>query len=544
MYSKHFNLDENPFSIAPDPRYLYMSEKHREALAHLLYGLETDGGFVLLTGEVGTGKTTVCRCLLEQLPENITIALVLNPKLTSLELLATICDELGIDYSPDQTTNKTLVDKINRYLLEKHAEGRKTVLIIDEAQNLEIEVLEQLRLLTNLETNQRKLLQVIILGQPELRDILAKPEMRQLAQRITARFHLGPLHRNEVGPYISHRLAVAGHRKKLFSDRVIGKIYEMTGGIPRLINVLCDRCLLGTYVQGREIVNSPTLKQAGKEVFGKEKKPLFTARPTLLWLGVIATVCAAAILLNYERLIPMNGDGDNTSQNIVGESPNATDDPVKTKESSLRPEQAPSMASGTVELVWPDEIPRSASLTLGYRELFSRWGKTYAEESELPICLQAREQGLDCLHRKGSLGGLSHLDRPALLKMVDRNGAEFFAPLVKLGNDQATFIINGEERSVPAAVLDRQWFGAHTILWQPPPEFDEVLRTDSESASSWLREKLALITGEDLADRELLPVIRAYQSREGLIADGIVGPETIIHINSSTGNPGPRLKGN
>ncbi|MBD3647414.1 MAG: AAA family ATPase, partial [Pseudomonadales bacterium] len=203
MYDQYFGLKESPFSIAPNPRYLYMSERHREALAHLLYGIRTDGGFILLTGEVGTGKTTVCRCLLEQLPDNVDTAFVLNPKLTADELLATICDDLGIDY-PDNVTIKGLVDRLNDFLLSSLEADRRTVLIIDEAQNLSADVLEQLRLLTNLETNQRKLLQIILLGQPELLELLSQPELRQLSQRITARFHLDALNREEVAEYIEH----------------------------------------------------------------------------------------------------------------------------------------------------------------------------------------------------------------------------------------------------------------------------------------------------------------------------------------------------
>ncbi len=249
MYYEYFGLKESPFSIAPDPRYLYMSEQHREALAHLVYGFSSDGGFVLLTGEVGTGKTTVCRCLLDQVPENSAIAFILNPKLTVEELLATVCDEFGIMYQ-ENSSIKIFIDLINNFLFESHAQGRKTVLIIDEAQNLSSDVLEQLRLLTNLETSHQKLLQIILLGQPELRDKLAQPELRQLSQRIIARYHLGSLSRREIGAYLSHRLAVAGSRDQLFPEGTINHLYKLTGGVPRLINVICDRSLLGSYTRG------------------------------------------------------------------------------------------------------------------------------------------------------------------------------------------------------------------------------------------------------------------------------------------------------
>jgi len=271
MYKDYFGLKDLPFSIAPDPRYLYMSNQHRDALAHLLYGINSDSGFILLTGEVGTGKTTVCRCLLEQVPPDCDIAFILNPKVTTVELLASVCDEFRIAYPAGNDSIKVFTDAINAFLLAAHAKGRRTVLIIEEAQNLGPDVLEQIRLLTNLETNQKKLLQIIMLGQPELRDMLARDELRQLSQRITARYHLGPLLSGEVAAYISHRLAVAGVRGKLFPDAVISRIHILSKGIPRLINLLCDRALLGTYAQGREEVDSPTLIKASCEVFGEDR---------------------------------------------------------------------------------------------------------------------------------------------------------------------------------------------------------------------------------------------------------------------------------
>ncbi|MEK7238447.1 MAG: AAA family ATPase, partial [Nitrospirota bacterium] len=250
MYKEFFGFVEMPFSIAPDPRYLYMSEQHREALAHLIYGFKSDGGLVLLTGEIGTGKTTVCRCLLEQTHENSVIAFIINPKLTVAELLATICDEFGIKYPEGNASIKVFVDLINMFLLDAHAKGYKCLLIIDEAQNLSADVLEQLRLLTNLETNQHKLLQIILLGQPELRDKLSQPELRQLAQRIIARYHLGPLSKKDVAAYVTHRLSIAGVRNELFPASTINTLFRLSKGVPRLINVLCDRALLGTFVQG------------------------------------------------------------------------------------------------------------------------------------------------------------------------------------------------------------------------------------------------------------------------------------------------------
>ncbi len=266
MYLKHFNLAETPFSIAPNPRYLYLSQRHQEALAHLLYGIHGDGGFVLLTGAIGAGKTTVCRCLLEQIPDNCDVAYIFNPKLSVTELLSTICHEFGIDCPADNTSIKIFVDHINAHLLDAHARGRNSVLIIDEAQNLAPDVLEQMRLLTNLETERRKLLQIILIGQPELAALLERPGLSQLAQRIVARYHLDPLDKAEIAAYVQHRLAVSGTQRQLIPAALAGLLHRLSGGVPRIINVLCDRALLGAFTQGKDKVDRATLLQAAREV--------------------------------------------------------------------------------------------------------------------------------------------------------------------------------------------------------------------------------------------------------------------------------------
>ena len=301
MYYHYFGLKEAPFSIAVNPRYLFMSARHRDALAHLLYGVGVGGGFILLTGEVGTGKTTVNRCLLEQLPDNTDIALILNPALNAVELLATVCDELGISYFEGEQSLKILTDKLHRFLLNNHANGRNTVLLIDEAQHLQFEVLEQIRLLTNLETNTKKLLQIILVGQPELRTLLNKPELRQLAQRITARYQLKPLNLAETQDYIRHRLQVAGlpASQQLFGRGVVKGLYKVSRGIPRIINVLCDRMLLGTYGQNKTIVDKAMLKQATLEVMGEEDD-IALHQPTPYKLPITAAVITIAGLLWWQ----------------------------------------------------------------------------------------------------------------------------------------------------------------------------------------------------------------------------------------------------
>ena len=295
MYLEFFGLHEKPFSIAPDPRYLYMTEQHREAMAHLMFGIGDEGGFILLTGEIGTGKTTICRGLLNELPDDVDIAFVINPRLSATEMLQSVCDDLGIDYA-DGDSLKVLVDSLNAFLLESYARGRNTILIIDEAQNLTDEVLEQLRLLTNLETSEKKLLQLILLGQPELNDKLARPALRQLAQRVTARFHLNPLSYAEMVEYVKHRLHVAGFRGDIFSRPALKHIYARSGGVPRLINVICDRALLGAYTSGQLTVEYPLVATACNEVLqvlpgsGRLSSLVSSGSKTWLWTTMLVVL--------------------------------------------------------------------------------------------------------------------------------------------------------------------------------------------------------------------------------------------------------------
>lgn len=284
MYTRYFGLTEKPFAISPNPRFLYMSELHREALAHLLYGLNGEGCIILFTGGVGTGKTTVCRCLVEQLPETTDIALILNPKLTISDLLKTICEELGIGIFEKEPTNKDYIDGLNSYLLDAHAKGRNTAVIIDEAQNLDIEVLEQLRLLTNLETDTQKLLQIVLIGQPELRDILKVPALSQVSQRITTRYHLESLQAEDVSVYIQHRISVAGGdpRTLALSDKVVRLINRHSAGIPRLINIICDRALLGAYAENKAYIDTAIVKKAIREVTAPDSKNSSIRRKVVL----------------------------------------------------------------------------------------------------------------------------------------------------------------------------------------------------------------------------------------------------------------------
>jgi general secretion pathway protein A len=602
MYRKYFGLKETPFSIAPDPRYLYMSDQHREALAHLLYGVESDGGFVLLTGEVGTGKTTVCRCLLEQMPANCDVAFIFNPKLTVRELLSTICDELRIKYPQGTGSIKVFIDLINAYLLDAHAKGRKAVLIIDEAQRLSLEVLEQIRLLTNLETNQRKLLQVILLGQPELKAMLARPNLRQLSQRIIARYHLGPLSKREMGAYVSHRLAIAGLNGQVFPDSTLAELYRLSGGIPRLINVLCDRALLGTYAQGRRSVNKWTLKRAAREVFGEMGRRTHVAdRAYVLVLAVLVVIGTSLLLLvnhgnlgqelavpepaavvgheseaanMHRRPIPAEIK-DSASDSQTTQTENQEPVPWASLErASLVASTPPSTipASLSIEEVSKEPKPVSVSennpeparLTLyekfteearlrspilANQVLLKLWGVNYQPDSGDSACQQAEAKGLRCLEGKGDLDELRKLNLPAVLKLVSPQGQSFHVTLKALQWEAATLGLGSE--TAPAALdeLASLWKGEYTLLWRPPPQYESNLREgDGGPAVKWLESKLRSVQGkavplrkDPVLDAVLVERVKKYQLSKGLKPDGVVGPRTLILLSTDASGKMPLL---
>ncbi len=548
MYNEYFGFQEPPFAIAPDPRYLYMSEAHREALAHLLYGVNSDGGFVLLTGEVGTGKTTVCRCLLEQLPEDVEIAFVINPKLTSAELLGTICDDLGIAYPQGNTSIKVFVDRINAYLLDAHGRGRKTVLIIDEAQNLSVDVLEQLRLLTNLETNQRKLLQIILLGQPELQQILEQPDLRQLAQRITARFHLGALSKQDVSTYIGHRLAVAGLSSPLFPAETIDRLYRLTGGVPRLINVLCDRALLGTYVQGKGWVDRKTLERAAREVCG-DPEALRPRRAARWWVLASLALIAGGIALWTAHFRP---ELLNAALNVSTPASTLSD----TEPASARPvADSTGIVAAVVPLQpldWPADQPIETSKVEAYQALFHAWGIDYRPDEDGNACQHAEELGLRCLFKRGSLGSLRLLNRPAVLKLLNAPGEEFYATLMALGGDRATFAVGKGTRQVSLKELETRWLGEFALLWKVPAGHrdeihpgergPEVARLDGLLAR--INQRPPVLAANPALAGSLLAELKAFQYSRGLEPDGILGTQTLIHLNAAAGQDVPLLNVN
>ena len=536
MYNEYFKFKDTPFSIAPDPRFLYMSDQHREALAHLMYGLNSEGGFVLLTGEVGTGKTTVCRCLLDQIPVDSSIAFIFNPKLTVEELLATICDEFGIKY-PDKTSSiKVFVDLINDYLLKSREDGRKTVLIIDEAQNLSADVLEQLRLLTNLETNKCKLLQIILLGQPELKEKLERPELRQLSQRIIARYHLDSLSRKDVAAYVTHRLSVAGRRRQLFPNSTITRLYQLSGGIPRIINVLCDRALLGTFTKGKNQVTRSILSKAAREVFGKSSDngrfSKAAAWAIFLTFSIVAGVVLSATFYN-------NGPIKFVEHSFINKTM-----PVN---EVTNPEPPP-----LDKLRWPEVQPLEESLNLAYNSLFDQWGIAYLPNENIPICQQAEKNNLRCIESLGTMRILRHLNRPAIIKLADENGLEYFATLIALNEKTGFLNVGAEVVEVNISDIEAQWSGDYMLLWNPPPGYvGDMIPGIKNTLVPWLESQLALVQkrevkfpGNKVFNSELIRHVKKFQLLNGLIPDGIVGTNTLILLNSAADSSLPQLNKN
>ncbi|QQS53483.1 MAG: AAA family ATPase [Candidatus Competibacteraceae bacterium] len=563
MYTAHFGLREPPFAITPDPGYVYPSRHHQEALAHLLYGTGEDGGFVQLTGEVGTGKTTLVRALLEQRLEQVDIALCLNPRLTVEELLAVVCDELGVPYPRERQTLKPLLDALNQHLLRTHAAGRRTVLIIDEAQNLSREVLEQIRLLTNLETAKHKLLRIILVGQPELRRLLARPDLRQLAQRITARHHLSPLDSRETAAYIDHRLRVAGGRADLFAAGARWVVYRYSGGIPRLINVICDRALLGAYSQGMRRITAGTVRRAAREALrgdggggwiaafrsgsrhaapirpmasesatGGARKP--RVRP---WLALGTGLAGLGMIgfgfwLSHAKPPP----ADPTPPPVA--DPASPQPPTAISAGSI----PSSAATDSLDLA---SLLRQSRGDDANNRLLTVWGVTRTPGAGAAFCEWVKTQDLRCLTGRDDWDMLRRFNRPAVLRLtVNPGGIPTTALLRTLKGDEATLEIAGQAMTVPLTQLAPLWTGQYLLLWRPQIDLPLIGPGNTGEAVRWLRRRLALAADqpgiEPLSatfDNALGKQLRVFQQDNGLQPDGLAGGRTLVLLNNLAPTP-------
>jgi general secretion pathway protein A len=556
MYTSYFGLSEKPFAITPDPRYLYLSERHAEALAHLLYGINESGGFIQLTGEVGTGKTTVVRTLLSRIPHHADVAVILNPRITPVEFLLTICEELGVGVAAaDRGSVKQMVDALNQRLLLAHAEGRRVIVIVDEAQNLSAEVLEQVRLLTNLETPSQKLLQIILIGQPELRELLDRTDLRQLAQRITGRYHLSPLSREETKGYVRHRLRVAGVTGEIFSPAALTEVHRLSSGIPRVINVCCDRALLGAYTRDMRKVSATLVRRAAGEVYGRRFAPAWIG-----WLaggiaiaGVIGAVLAGWQLWSQRARPAQAAAAEHAAQGDDAEPVAATGSAtanagalLPTAAAARGPDAAP--MSNTTPMPGASQLPNAAQLNgaaqvqsaaqvpsgapnpsavdgpmvppaaravpittsinallaanagstgdaEAYRRLFALWGTALVDDRD--PCGQAIKSGLSCFDQRGSWAQVRMLNRPAILTLTDELGRRHRVVLTALDDRYATFVLGDHNERVPLEDVSRMWYGEFTVVWKPKTRRPRELSVGmSGEEVRWLRRSLNTLKGE------------------------------------------------
>ena len=547
MYTSFFGLIEKPFAITPDPRYLYLSERHAEALAHLLYGINEAGGFIQLTGEVGTGKTTIVRTLLSRVPQHADVAVILNPRVTATEFLLTICEELGLGLDEaDRSSAKEMVDALNRRLLAAHSDGRRVIVIVDEAQNLSADVLEQVRLLTNLETATHKLLQIILIGQPELRELLDRSELRQLAQRITGRYHLNPLSKLETQEYVRHRLRVAGAAGEIFTPAALREVYRLSSGIPRVINVCCDRALLGAYTLERRKVTPALVRRAASEVYGRRFAPL--------WLGWVAgaiTLAGVAVMVYA---------GITVWHNPLGLRP-ATKTPTLTPAAAARAEHSPvatAAAATTAAATAPADKPPPLQALLAsntadtsdaaaFRRLLSLWGTAMADDHD--PCGQAQKAGLACLDQRGSWAQVRALNRPAILTLSDDRGQRYRVVLSALDDSYATLDLGEHNVRVPLDELSRDWFGEFTLVWKPKtPRTRQLSLGMRGDEVRWLRRSLNALHGaasdpdaDDIYDQDLAIAVQNFQREHRLNVDGIAGLQTQVVLDTALAEPGSPL---
>ncbi|MGA9332716.1 MAG: AAA family ATPase, partial [Rudaea sp.] len=479
---------------------------------------------VQLTGEVGTGKTTLCRLLLEQLPEDTRVALVLNPKLSPVELLETMCEEYKLDIGNQRGSLKGLVDILNTYLLDAYAQGLRVVLIVDEAQNLSVDSLEQVRLLTNLETPTQKLLQIILLGQPELREKLNQTELRQLAQRITARYHLTPLDRNETEAYVRHRMAVAGCAHVPFSRLGMRALYQRSGGIPRLINIIADRALMAGFAREQQSLGERLVDRAADETLPGHARYWMHryGRWAVAALAVIAIGAAAQYWMRTTRSKPMDVAVATPVKPVV-------DDTLARLRSAIA------------------HSPES-DLT-AWTQLLARWQVTSGQVSvrNAEECPNVISSGLNCLHGSGTIAQLARFDRPLILVLHDENSSAE-ALLQDVDAKRVRLDLGGEHWVLAKTDLPAVWKGEFSVIWRLPEDIPATLRVgDAGPGVAWVKKQLARMDsnkaddkGPAYFDTVLEQRVRKLQEAYGIQPDGIVGPETLFAL-SALDDAGPHL---
>ncbi len=536
MYLRYFGLNEAPFSITPDPAFVFLSPRHRDALAHLMYGIGKggSGGFVQLTGEVGTGKTTLCRCLLEQIPEGTRIALLLNPLVTPRELLAAVSEELGIDVSESIDSTRLLVDGLNRYLLAAHERGERVVVVIDEAQDLSTEALEQVRLLTNLETSKEKLLQIVLLGQPELRELLQRRTLRQLAQRITARYHLSPLGPKETHLYVRHRMQVAGAQRNPFRRSAMNALYQRSQGIPRLINIIADRSLIAAFAKERMDVTAAMVHEAANEVQLGERQVKRVRWPLLLGATAVAAVAVLTVATFSGFQLPSDIAGMETESAAI----QVVDEPQIEAASLPRlvPESLPEpIQSEMVEALDKDWLEGHQQVV--WQGLAENWRQPGAAFAIQAACNGDDSLGYACLRDQGNWLKIKRLGLPVVL--VLQEGSSSY--LLLQGVDANRLLVGTTEQltTVSRESVESSWWGNYLVVWPQAagwPPF--VGRGDTGPAVATIMEMASLVDvpyhGDQVFDAAFELWLKDFQARNGLEADGIVGRNTLLHLMTAS----------
>ena len=555
MYQDFFSLKGQPFSISPDPDFLFLSNRHQEAIAHLQYGVQGNGGFVLLTGEVGTGKTTVCRKLLREIGATTDIAFILNPALTDIELLATVCDEFQIDYEKDKVSLKLLFDSLTAWMMNNHHQGRSAIVLIDEAQHLSFSVLEQLRLLTNIESNNKKPLQVILIGQTELQQKLKQSELRQLAQRISARYHLLPLTEQESAYYIQHRLNVAGASFPIFERRAVREVFRRSQGIPRLINLLCDRSLLCAYTQNTLKVTALMVKKASDEMALAQNQTFFNSTFKSSWrfialiLLAVLTVFQAPQLLSRFKEVQAQPAALSAPAEAFSESPAELILPPPEHIVPIELEQPVAASQDNESPDWFDNYESldisNATFENALFNLYAVWG--YQGDPETVNCAQGKSVLLSCYSDNTSLKKLKQLNYPAVVKL-ERDNLESLHAVLYAINGSYQLLIDGQVIEVSETWFNAYWSGELTALWQAPFELQANLKFGQQSEQiAWLARQLNELQGmpvesKNRFDLPLLQQVTGFQLENGLKDDGIVGAQTLMPLMQRVNPQLPRLQ--
>ncbi|WP_256383285.1 AAA family ATPase [Photobacterium toruni] len=534
MYQDFFGINEAPFSIVPSARFLYLSDRHREALTHMLSGLTDGGGFGLLTGEVGTGKTTVLRAMISRLPQQAQVAVILNPALSSHDLLATICDELGLSYR-DEASFKQLTDTIYQHLIANHAAGRQTLLLVDEAQHLMPDVLEQLRLLTNLETDSRKLLKVVLIGQPELQQLLQQERLRQLAQRITSRYHLLPLTETEVGEYIHYRLNAVDCLYPVFNASIVSYIAKQTQGVPRLINLVCDKSMQLACQAGGHSVTRAMAVQACEDILSWQVPSVASSRSRLAWLPwtIAAALCGVMATTAWQYW----------PQTTISTPPLAATPSSQVITTDTAPLKTVVVSTETRLVA---AINDSRNQRNAMQSLYQLWGFDTALNQA--TCATSSRIALTCFSGSTTLTRLGLINRPVIVTLKDGQQQPFYAVVYAITDDRIQLLLDHQRISVTPTWFEARWNGHFSLLWRPPLGDKTTIRFGQSGARvAWLNQQLNTFLGDNgpqvrYFDQTVLDKLRRFQRAQDITADGIAGPMTLMILDSALNLPGPTLQ--